>query len=94
MNTTTRTPNLPVEADPRRPLSLQVEMQTSATLLSVLMTVARLGCETTHVHASDRHAALGVLAPAHVAHRVRPCLMELIEVLQVAEGGSLLVEYT
>jgi hypothetical protein len=80
---------LPPEADERCLLRLALEMQSSATLLTVLLTVARLGCEATHVHASRCHATLEVLAPPHLAHRVRPCLQELIEVLQVAEAGSL-----
>jgi hypothetical protein len=63
-------------------------MESSATLLSVLTTVARLGCRTTHVHAAERRAALGVLAPRQVAHRVLPCLGQLIGVLSVVEGPA------
>jgi hypothetical protein len=60
-------------------------MQTSETLLTVLTTIARLGCRTTHVYATERQAALGVLAPGRVAHRLLPCLRSLIEVLAVTE---------
>jgi hypothetical protein len=68
-----------------RPIAVALEVQSSAALLSVLTTIARLGCRTTHVYATERQAALGVLAPRRVAHRVLPCLRELIEVVAVVE---------
>jgi hypothetical protein len=71
-----------------QPVALVLEMQSSAALLSVLTTVARLGCHTTHVHATERQATLGVLAPCRVAHRLLPCLGELIEVLAVREASA------
>ena len=68
-----------------QPIALVLEMQSSAALLTVLTTVARLGCLTTHIYATERQAALGVRAPRRVAHRLLPCLGELIEVLSVRE---------
>src|SRR5205823_3971184 len=68
-----------------QPLTLALELQSSSALLSVLTTAARLGCQLTYVHASQRRATLSVLAPRQVAHRLRPCLDELIEVLAVTE---------
>jgi hypothetical protein len=73
-----------------QPVALALEMESSAALLTVLTAVARLGCRTTHVHATERHAALGVLAPRRVAHRLRACLGELVEVLMVMEGPAVL----
>jgi hypothetical protein len=73
-----------------QPVALALELASSSALLSVLTTVARLGCRTTHVHATERHAALGVLAPRTVAHRLRPCLGQLVEVLAVLEGPATL----
>lgn len=70
--------------DPQ-PVALAVEMQSSSTLLTVLTTVARLGCRATAVHAIEGTASLDVLAPRRVAHRLVPCLRELIEVLAVKE---------
>jgi hypothetical protein len=73
-----------------QPVALALEMESAAALLTVLTTVARLGCRTTHVHATERHAALGVLAPRRVAHRLLPCLEQLIDVLAVTEGPAVL----
>jgi hypothetical protein len=84
-------PTAPAEAGADfQPVALALEMESSAALLTVLTTVARLGCRTTHVHASERHAALGVLAPRRVAHRLLPCLGQLIDVLTVTEGPAVL----
>lgn len=73
------------ETNDLQSMALVLEMQSSAALLTVLTTVARLGCRTTHVYATERQAALGVRAPRRVAHRLLPCLQELIEVLCVLE---------
>jgi hypothetical protein len=73
------------EPNDLQPVALVLEMQSSAALLTVLMTVARLGCCTTHIYATERQAALGVRAPRRVAHRLLPCLQELIEVFSVLE---------
>jgi hypothetical protein len=63
-----------------------LQLQSPAALLAVLTTVARLGCRLSYVQAAGKQAALGVLAPAQVAHRVLPCLGQLIEVLAVEEA--------
>jgi hypothetical protein len=69
-------------------IALTLEMQSSAALFTVLATVARLNCRITHLDATERHAALGVLAPRRVAHRVLPCLGQVIEVLAVREAPA------
>src|SRR5262249_35267584 len=73
-----------------KPIALALEMQSEAALLTVLTTIARLGCRTTHVYATERQAALGVLAPRRVAHRLLPCLRELLDVLAVREAPAAL----
>ena len=73
-----------------QPIALALEMASAAALLAVLTTVARLGCRTTHVQATERQATLGVLAPRRVAHRLLPCLGQLIDVLTVTEGPAVL----
>jgi hypothetical protein len=66
-------------------LTFQLELHSLQALLTVLTTVARLGCRIAHVHTVASQADLGVLAPIHIAHRVRGCLGQLIEVLAVSE---------
>jgi hypothetical protein len=73
------------EASDLQAVALALEMQSASTLLTVLTTVARLGCRATAVHATEGTASLDVLAPRRVAHRLLPCLAELIEVLAVTE---------
>jgi hypothetical protein len=84
---TTASPPAPAEpcAD-FQPVAVALELASSSALLTVLSTVARLGCRTTHGHATERGAALGVLAPRQVAHQLLPCLEQLVEVLRVVEG--------
>jgi hypothetical protein len=73
-----------------QPVALMLEMESSAALLDVLTTIARLGCRITHVYATERQAALGVLAPRRLAHRLLPCLGQLIDVLAVREAPAAL----
>jgi hypothetical protein len=73
-------------ADDPQPVALAVEMVGLGALLTVLTTISRLGCQTTYVHASERWAALGVLAPRRIAHRLVPCVDELLEVISVTWG--------
>jgi hypothetical protein len=68
-----------------QPVALMLEIVSPAALLTVLTTVSRLGCQTTYVHACEQRAALEVLAPRRVAHRLVPCLEQLIDVLAVAQ---------
>jgi hypothetical protein len=85
------TPVSPAEAaNDFQPVSLTLEMASSAALLPVLTTVARLGCRITCVHATERQAALGVLAPRRLAHRLQPCLGQLIDVLAVTEAPGVI----
>ncbi len=70
-----------------KPLSVAVELQSADTLHAVLSTVARLGCRLVRVDAVGCRAALAVLAPLHVAHRLVPCLGQLVEVQAVAEAA-------
>jgi hypothetical protein len=74
------------EANELRAVALTLEMESSTALLAVLTTVARLGCRTTHVHATERQATLRVLAPGRITHRLVPCLQELIDVLAVMQS--------
>ena len=48
-------------------------------------TVARLGGQLTHVRATGRQAQLGILISQRVAHRLLPCLTQVIEVVAVSE---------
>jgi hypothetical protein len=73
------------ESNELRAVALTLEMQSSTTLLTVLTTIARLGCRTTHVLATQRLAILSVLAPRRLAHRLVPSLQELVDVLAVTE---------
>jgi hypothetical protein len=73
-----------------QPVALALEMQSPAAMLTVLTTVARLGCRATRVDATERHAALGVLAPRRVAHRLLPCLGQVIGILAVMEAPAAL----
>ena len=73
-----------------QPVALMLEMESSAALLDVLTTIARLGCRITHVYATERQAALGVLAPRRLAHRLQPCLGQLIDVLAVTEAPGVI----
>lgn len=67
------------------PISLALELQSLTALMTVMTTVARLGCQVRELHAAGQQAVLGVLAPRRVAHRLLPCLGELVEVLRVDE---------
>jgi hypothetical protein len=69
-----------------QPLAVGLVVQSPNTLLAVLATTARLGCRLTAVHASGQQIDLEVLVPRPVAHRVLPCLGQLIEVLAVWEA--------
>jgi hypothetical protein len=71
-----------------QPIALALEMASAAALLTVLTTLARLGCRTTFVQATERQATLRVLAPRRVAHRLLPCLGQLVEVLTVTQGPA------
>jgi hypothetical protein len=72
------------------PMAFALELASADALLSVLTMVARLGCRTLHVFATERQAALGVLAPRRVAHRLLPCLQGLIDVLAIVEAPAVL----
>jgi hypothetical protein len=76
----------PEAAGDRLEVALTLEIASSAALLTILTTVSRLGCQTTYVHACEQWAALEVRAPRRVAHRLVPCLEQLIDVLSVVQG--------
>jgi hypothetical protein len=75
----------PGASDDLRPVALALDTASPGALLTVLTTVSRLGCRITSVHACEQRTALGVLAPRRVAHRLVPCLEQLIDVLSVAQ---------
>jgi hypothetical protein len=66
-------------------LHLALAMESPTSLLTVLTTVARLGGRLTSIHATEQRATLSMLAPRRVAHRLRPCLGEVIGVVSVEE---------
>ena len=70
------------------PAALMLEMASPAALLAVLSAVARLGGRITQVYATERQADLRVLVPRRLAHRLLPCLGQLIEVLAVREAPA------
>lgn len=70
-------------------LAIQVEMQSNQGMLSVLVTLARLGCKVERIVQEDCHAELVILAPSRISHRVKPCLFDLIEVLSVDQVVSI-----
>jgi len=79
----------PAQADTKReprPLAFRLELQSMAALLTVLATVARLGGQVTYLLAAEPSATIGLIAPAHVAHRVHLALAQLIEVIEVSEA--------
>jgi hypothetical protein len=61
-------------------------------LLTVLTTVARLGGLVTSVRAAELQASIHVLVPPQVAHRVRACLGQIVEVLTISETLTPAVE--
>jgi hypothetical protein len=73
------------DAEGLTPLAFRLELQSTGALLTVLTTMARLGCRTPYVLAAEQQVTIGVLAPPRVAHRVQKCLNEIIEVLAVSE---------
>jgi hypothetical protein len=66
-------------------LDLTLTLQSPDALVTVLTTVARLGCRLTRGVAVGVRAVLGVLAPTRIAHRIAPLLEQLVEVLDVAD---------
>src|SRR5262249_17983714 len=63
----------------------RLELQELSALLTVLATVARSGAMIESVHASGPFAILGLWVPPHAAHRIKPRLEQLVEVLAVGE---------
>ena len=69
-----------------RALDFQLQLQSTSALLTVLATIARLGCEIRTMHVVGRHAHLRVHPPLQVkSHRVEACLSQVVGVLSVSE---------
>jgi hypothetical protein len=79
-------PVFPVDALLWKAVRVTLTLETPDALVTVLTTVARLGCHLSRVEADGVRAVLAVLAPARVAHRVAPLLDQLVDVLAVAEA--------
>jgi len=73
-----------VDSEPQS-ITLLLDLQTADALISVLSTIARLGCSTSKINATAREATVQITAPQRAVRRLAPCLRELIEVLAVVE---------
>jgi hypothetical protein len=69
-------------------VTVALELQSSSSLLTVLATVARLGGQLSRIHAVESRAVLSVRIAPHLAHRIVPCLGQVIGVLSVREGTT------
>ena len=67
--------------------TVKVTMQSTSTLMDVLVTVSRIGAKINFVSAKDVTAILTVSAKPNVARRVPGLLRELVDVVDVCDLG-------
>ena len=65
--------------------TVKVTMQSTSSLMNVLVTVSRIGAEINFVSAKDFTAILTVSARSKVARRVPGLLRELVDVIDVRD---------
>lgn len=78
--------NASQKAEPSLGLSqttVKVTMQSTSSLMNVLVTVSRIGAQINFVSAKDSTAILTVSARPNVVRRVPSLLRELVEVIDV-----------
>lgn len=63
--------------------TVKVTMQSTSSLMNVLVTVSRIGAQINFVSAKDSTAILTVSARPNVVRRVPSLLRELVEVIDV-----------
>lgn len=65
--------------------TVRVNMQSTSSLMNVLVTVSRIGAQIDFVSAKESSAILTISARPNVARRVPSLLRELVEVIGVCE---------